>query len=270
METTTRMCFAHTNICKPDVVIQIALDNVAALGTWPALNLRVEDPWTAFKTGTPTGEPAVRMDLGAQRAFNAIGFVHHNVNTGFPDGVVIEGSNTAITGAWTNIDFWATAGSADHDTLLRLSGSPSFRYVRLRFQKTGGGWPAFEIGMLFIGTWFEVTLNPKSYNMVFEPFVRTRRTAGGAMYVLRGSHTRKPKKVEISWKLAPQGQTETVEQKLLGQLGASIGPGSAASVTPLGLPHFFGYFHPAAAFGDQSWNANDHRWETTLVGEGVT
>lgn len=269
MLTTTRMRIGYGNLITPDVVTQIALDNATALSGFPVGNLEYDDPWLMLKTGTPTAAPYIRLDLGSGRTFRSIGLVNHNLIdqwTGF--GLDVASS---FTGTWTPAGAdatWAT-GLGNPNVLFTLdSQQVGVRYIRLRFTKASA-WPAFQLGMIFLGLHYEVAQNPvdRGFAHTTSALFSSRRAAGGARYELVAPDVR-PERAQIDFKKMPNAQVTLLEQYCVGKTCGYVPPGGAASVLPNGKPHFFGKLNPFTA-ADREYVLGDHRWDATVIGEGI-
>lgn len=263
------MCFGYGNLITPDVVTQTALDGASALSGFPVGNLEYDDPWLMLKTATPSSQPYIRLDLGSGRTFNCIGLVNHNLVNGWTGFGLDAGAS--FTGAWTPCDTdatWAT-GLGDPNVLFRITTTQvGVRYIRLRPVKASA-WPAFQLGMIFLGTLYEVAQNPVDRGFVHttDALFSTRRAAGGALYSLSAPDVR-PERVQIDFRKMPNTQVALLEQQTVGKIVGVIPPGGAASVLPNGKPHFFGRMRPFTA-SDREYAAGDHRWDATLIGEGI-
>lgn len=265
-----RMVIGYGNVCRPDVVAQIAIDNATPLTGWPVNNLKYEDAHLALKTGTPSGAPSIRLDLGSARSIGCVGLVNHNLTSNWT-GFGLDYAS-AFTGPWSTMDTdasWAL-GNPDRNVLFRLSTPQSPRYVRLRFVRTGGSYPAFQLGMIFLGPLYEVGQNPfpdQGYVHTMDDPTEMMRAAGGALYILDGPSIY-PESASITFKKIAAAQSTFLEQNMVGKVCGIVPPSGQETVLPSGEQHFFGRFGPLVR-SDRSYAQGDHRFDATIAGRGI-
>lgn len=272
MITSSRMCIAYANILRAPNVVAVTLANCTAVSGHPASNLGVPDPHLALKTTTPTANPQIMFELDVLRQNNCLGIVNHNVRTGGYTGIRIETASSGA-GPWTTVDSDAAISGmlGDSDILLRFPDAQT-KFWRLTFQKASA-WAALSVGMVFIGTYEELTVNPLdgTWTHASESLVQTYRAAGGALYTSPAPPFAQTR-IEGTFLRIPQYQLQAMRWAWAGngtEIVAAVPPDEAAIVAPAGFQHFFGRVTVSTPQPVAATAADGIRYNLSIVGEGA-
>jgi len=249
-----------------------------AAGIHPEAHLKYPDPWMVFKTSTPTGEPIIRFEFvsGVAASMTCIGFIAHNLmNQGAVSGyteIAVE-LGTTSTGPWNAVGTNAViSGKKGNPNLLFRFAPASGQHWRIRFIRSGGSHPAFSLGMIFLGKYYEVAKNPlinSTFHTVTSNF-QARRAAGGARHRTAGAAIRE-ERFETTFIRIPATQYEVIHWDVMGDDSPIIGivqPENASAVMPIGgLGHFFGEIRSSNPQGTPD-TADPDLYNATIIGEG--
>lgn len=272
--TEDNMVIAYDNQVNAATVDEIELINCAPITGSAVENLLYPDASLDLLTTSPSDDPIIRIKLLNSYSVKCLGICNHNIASQY-DGIEVEWGSSD-TGPWTHIaeaTFTGTPKFLNPDLLLRFppTGVANFRVT---FKKASA-WPAFRLGYLMLGTYFELIQNPlpSGFITTYSKVLNSRRAAGGARHRPRGP-VYDALTSEISFTRITKVDRGNIEDALRGyndDTVAIVPPDVSGEVLP-----FYGRSHLFCNILDRIETARsgvlgvtDHRYDMTLTCEGI-
>lgn len=126
----------------------------SAVSSLPAANAQNPDRTLVWRSSTGVGDAWVSFDLGSAQSVTAVAVANITIHPGGSAKVQWSTDNAS----WTD---YGALPAADVDTAVTFvfGGTFSKRYWRIYFTNTGAVSSFVEAGYVFVGTYFEPTIN---------------------------------------------------------------------------------------------------------------
>ena len=271
----SKMVIAYNNRVAPEYISSVVLSNIGSDAI--ANNLAIEDPTKLLATtGTSGSNRVIDINFSAAWEFNCFGMANHNL--------VTQGYTGIDIGYWNGSSYASVGGV---QSLSGVLGDPNFI---LRFPPTtatvassvynwriilsgSGTRPAFSIGMVTFGTYYECEMNPEDGGVFVPTEIQMEElpTLGGIKYDRPGP-ARVSESAEINFKRIPQTMMNTlrgtIEQANRKKPIGIIWPEQVSYAMPNATQHFFGKISRMTP-SPRSAMAPPHKYDLTIAMRGI-
>ena len=268
-----RMVIAYGNVVTATKVASVAC-TATEDAAYPVLNLAFDDPWRRFRFSSWSSlDRFITFTFSASQEISCIGLVNHTIFT-TPLYLNIDIRNGG--GGWTtgpgSIPIGSTYGNPN--TLLRINPEASNQW-RIGLLGTGANHrEAFTLGMVFMGSYYELPFNPLEGAMMTTREVQATTVSGtGGSHFLGYGPTKRTERTEISFERISREQAQWVDEFLFtnyaNKIIGIIPPEQLASAMPTGPQHLFGYLRAVNSSPRGGTTAGVHLYDQTIVLEGA-
>ena len=244
--TQNRLVVAYNNRVRVENIAALTVANITADTYFPESNLKYPDPTLKLKTSaTSGGDRVITIQFTGAQNINCAGVLAHNFVTQGYETVNVQYSSNGS--AWNNVGTGTInlTSNINPNFLLRFSPQ-TVAYWRFIFAMSSGTRQAFEVGMLFLGTYSEFTRHPlpeSGFKIHKDPHLETIQSAGGQAWFQQG-HGTFSESAEIELVRVQSADAITVEDvmfnKNIRQIVAIVPPDQVGAQFPVLGQHTFG------------------------------
>lgn len=278
-KTQTNMLVAYNNVVTPELVTAVTLTNATADSGFPESNLKYPAPKREMRVSTTNAnDRVIRFDFASAVTVSCMGICYHNLISAGYDNVKVEYS--ADGSAWSNVGTGtvslAGSSNADNDFLIRFDAVSGVTHWRVTLGKTSGTRPAFYVGMIFLGVFYELVRNPSDGEIAQEIDLGLafEEDDGSGTWLAPGSSSADDiVDFTLSWSRLTQFEARFLRFDIgranKRRIVAIVGPEQASTSMPIGQEHFFGYMTHIVTQAVSGYGPTVHKYHATARFHGA-